>query len=277
MKPLDRPDPAILEKEAVEKYLNADERRQFYCIPKDERFSQLCSILEKPLDTFTPVNDLYFRGKWVQLFHRMFGREKFRLLEIAAGDADIIPRAMACSHPGSSYISANMNEFLNQSMLKKTKGLALDFQLIHDDAANLGDYLRPQSVDMIAFQHGVNDILQAILCGMRGIDTVYTDWMELLLLMIEILKEEVEAGTFAEHTKAPFLKLLTDLSVMQKPGGIMAIHHYMFRLDLDLGYPLELFENLVPMVREWILECGIFEEIRLEGFEPQWWLFLRRR
>ncbi len=130
--------------------------------------------------------------------------------------------------------------------------------------------------DLVAFQHGVNDVIQGILCGRAGIDTVRPDWMEVFPQMIRLVQEGVQAGTLEVHVKPIFLQLLRDLLAMLKLGGVMAMHHYPFQFDLDWGYPVELYEQMIPMVRRWLPDLEGCREIEFEGLDGQWWLFVRR-
>lgn len=257
-------------------YLSDEEYARFQSISEGERSSILQSLLDKPMSDFTVVHDLYFRSKIASLLQKLYNRDKVTVLEAASGDADMVPQALARSNPGSLYITANMNHLLNESLLKKMEGLPLEYRLVDDDAAQILRYVEAESVDCLVFQHGVNDILQGILCGKNGIDTVYADWMAILPQMIRLLQEECAAGTFQQSVRGPFLALMRALMRTLKPGGVAAICHYQFQLDLDWGYPPDLFENLVPMLRGWFSEDAPGEEFQIEGFPSQWWLFLRK-
>ena len=265
----------ILDERAAQ-VLSAEELRGYQSIPAAERQRQLQALLEKPVAQFSAVNEVYFRARWAEVLNLAAPGPDFTLLEIASGDADMIPQTMARACPHSRYVTANMNRLLTESLRRKTRDLPLNVAVIEEDAAGIERHLPAGSVDLIAFQHAVNDVIQAILCDREGVDTIYADWMETLPKMITILQRETEAGTLAEHTKAPFLGLLRSLLRVLRPDGLVVMSHYMFQLDLDWGYPPALWENMIPMAREWVQGLEGCEEVSVEGFDPQWWLFLRK-
>jgi hypothetical protein len=265
----------LLEDSACQ-YLSAREYDDFKSIRKEDAAIQLKNLLERPITNFTVVNEVYFRARWAEVLRLLYHDNDLKLLEVASGDADMIPQVMARTYTDSHYITANMNKLLNISLQDKTKDLSLKMEIIEDDASYIVKYLGPDFVDVIAFQHAINDVIQAILCDREGIDTIYSDWMETLPKMIEILQKETAQNTLEQHAKAPFLGLIRTLLTILKKNGVIAMNHYMFQLDLDWGYPPELFENIVPMTREWLHELEGCEEIFLEGFDPKWWIFLKK-
>lgn len=277
MVPLDSYDKWLpLMKESARLYLNNKELEEFRSIPDNEMGCQLKNLLEKPIANFTAVNDVYFRARWAEVLKILHPGSDLKLLEVATGDADMIPQVMARTHSDSYYITANMNKILNKSLSEKTKDLQLNMHIIEDDAAYIEKYIGRESVDVIAFQHGVNDVIQAILCDREGVDTTYTDWMQTLPKMIEILQREKVQKTLEQHAKTPLLGLMRTLLEVLKKDGIIAINHYMFQLDLDWGYPPDLFEKIVPITREWISELKECKEIAIDGFDSNWWMFLKK-
>lgn len=198
------------------------------------------------------------------------------LLEIASGDADMIPQMMARAYPHSRYITANMNRILTARLREKTRDIPVTVEVIEEDAAGISRHLPAESVDIIAFQHAVNDVLQAILCDQQGVDTIYADWMDTLPKMISILQRETAQNTLEQHVRPAFLSLLGELLKVLKKGGLVVMNHYMFQLDLDWGYPPALWEDLIPIVREWLKTLLGCKEVCFEGFDPHWWVFLQK-
>lgn len=276
MKAIDYFDKKIISLENAKLFLNKRDYEKFCNIREEEREKLLLDILENPIVSWNEVTELYFRWKWASLFNKLYGEKDISLLEIASGDADIIPQTLSVSNQQSKYIAANMNKILNQSLLKKTKGLNINLKLIDDDASKIRNYINGNEVDIIAFQDGVNDVLQAMLCLNENINTVNTDWMECLPKMIELVKREVDNNSFEETLKKLFLNFVNELSYVLKDDGIIDINHYMFELDLQMGYPKEIFENLVPIIRAWLKESNNIHEIFFEDFDNQWWIFLKK-
>ena len=277
MIPLDKYEKwSLLMEESARRYLNRKELKEFSEIPEIEKRDQLKSKLEKPIANFTMVNEVYFRARWAEVLKMLNPQKNLNLLEVASGDADMIPQVMERTHPNSHYITANMNKILNKSLLDKTKDLSLKIEIVEKDAINIGSEIGHEAVDIIAFQHSINDIIQAILCDKEEIDTTYSDWMETLPKMIEILQKETSQNTLEQHAKIPFLRLITELLKVLKKDGVIAMNHYMFQLDLDWGYPPDLFENMIHMTREWIKELEGCKEISFSEFDSNWWIFLKK-
>ncbi len=277
MKPLDNYEKwAPLMEESAKNFLNEEEYKEFMLISEDERNRYLKDILEKPISDFTIINEVYFRARWAQVMKMLHPEADLKLLEVASGDADMIPQVMAHTHPNSSYITANMNKILTKSLLDKTKDIPLKVEVIEDDAMKIDRYIGSEVVDVIAFQHSINDVIQAILCEKEGVDTINSDWMKTLPLMIEILQKEIAKKTLEENTKESFLGLINVLLKVLKKDGIIAMNHYMFQLDLDWGYPADLFENMIPITRKWVNELTGCKEVFYNGFDENWWIFLQK-
>lgn len=277
MIPLDRYEKwsACLDDDAGQ-FLNEAEYQAYRSIAAPEKLRQLKAILEKPIAEFTLVNEVFFRARWAEVLAVAQPGNDLTLLEIASGDADMIPQMMARAYPHSRYITANMNRILTARLREKTRDIPVTVEVIEEDAAGISRHLPAESVDIIAFQHAVNDVLQAILCDQQGVDTIYADWMDTLPKMISILQRETAQNTLEQHVRPAFLSLLGELLKVLKKGGLVVMNHYMFQLDLDWGYPPALWEDLIPIVREWLKTLLGCKEVCFEGFDPHWWVFLQK-
>jgi SAM-dependent methyltransferase len=242
---------------------------------RDRRLARLCAV---PLgsEDFTVVYSLYFRLKWLDAFKRCLPGSGAVVLEVGSGSSTNIPDALNFFDPASVYITVNMNKQLTEGLRRNTARLPVTVKIIEDDANHIRRYLSPDTVDAIVFEHSVNDVLQAILCESRGMDTTNGDWFDMLPEMIRIISGEYRNKTLARSVKAAFLSLVENCLAVLKPGGCLVMSHYMYQYDLDLGYDNALWENIIPTVRPWLRELSVGGEIPAEGFDPQWWLFYRK-
>jgi hypothetical protein len=257
-------------------YLNEPEYQDYLAIPELERLRQLKALLHKPIAQSSAVNEVFFRARWAEVVDLVHLQRPLTLLEIASGETDIIPQMLARSYPNSCYITANMNKILTGRLRAKTRRLPVEIRVIEEDAIAMDRYLPSQSVDLIAFQHAVNDVMQAILCDQAGIDTIDADWMDTLPSMIRIMQREISENSLETHVKPGWLALLGHLSQVLKKDGLMVMNHYMLQLDLDWGYPPGLWENIIPITRNWLNGLAGFKELSFEGFDPRWWLFIQK-
>lgn len=261
------------------RFLFSKEYFNFLASKGDEEIeSGLKHIIESPINYFDFYN-YYYYVMWYKALKNAAGDDTVNVLEIASGDEYMIPQVMDKSfNKESQYVSFNMNKKLTKEFYQKTKGLEVSVLVIEEDAKYIPDYFGPNYFNVVAFQHSINDVIQAILCEKEGIDTIDTDWMKVLPDMIRIMQRELQEGTLEQHAKKEFLNLIASCMDTLNQDGIMIFSHYMFQLDLDLGYPYELWHDMLPMARKWILESGLMlEEIEYEGFDKQWWMFLRKK
>jgi SAM-dependent methyltransferase len=215
----------------------------------------------------------YVSRSWRGLFQLRGAGGPLTLLEIGAGSSAILPGTLAAYNKISHYITINENRALTLAFQRKTRRLRLQIDVIEGDAVNAQDLLPPESVDVLAFEHSMNDILQAILMSEDGVDTARGDWFKLLPRMIARMNTVYRDGQFEAALKAPFMALLRSCIAALKPGGLLALSHYMFRYDLNLGYDPWLWENMLPLVRPWLRELPGGREITLAGYDAQWWFF----
>lgn len=158
------------------KILMPYELKDYNALNPSQREQKLRNICEKPIFDFSVINRLYFRLKWMDVL-KAHGGNSLSLLEIGSGSSDNIPAALAVHDANSIYITANMNRELTRGLRECTSSLPILIRVIEDDAANIKSHLPQDSVDIVAFVHSVNDVLQAMLAEENGIDTSARDWL----------------------------------------------------------------------------------------------------
>ena len=224
------------------------------------------------------LHDAYYVGAWCAVAQHLGGGAALKVLEVASGDVAVVPWGLELYDGGGcSYATANLNKKLTQNFLAKTAALRTAVRVVEDDGANMAQYYAPGSFDVLALQHGVNDIVQTILCEREGMDTVNGDWWENLPQMIRISDEYHRSGRLEDTAKAGFLACMKTCADLVRPGGYLAFNSIVYQYDLDLGYPLDLYESYIPMARRWLLEAGMgLTETTPDGWDRRWWMVLRK-
>jgi hypothetical protein len=234
-------------------------------------------IINKPVTKFDFYN--YYYVMWYKALKNAVGENTVNILEIASGDEDIVPQVMdKLFGKESQYVSFDMNKKLMQELNRKTNGLAISVLVMEEDAKLITDYFGPGYFNMVVFQHSIKNVVQAILCRKEGIDIKDSDWMEVPPDVAKIILGELQEGSLEQHVKKEFLNLISDCMDTLTQNGMMIFSHHMFQLDLDWRYHSELYNDMFLIIRKCILESDLkLEEIEFEGFDKQWWMFLRKK
>lgn len=219
----------------------------------------------------------HLRNKRKDAVSAVHGDGALRLLEIGAGFCDMIPKMMARAYcgPKTKYATINLNEELTAEFKRKTKDLSIDIEVIEDDAKNITEYATPGSFDIIAFEHSANDVIETIIAEKNGIDTVGTNWLEILPPITELVNDAYRNGTFEELVKKEFLQLISACRNALRPGGCLVFAHYPFQYNLDIGLDPDFNEYLLPAISKWITEAGLGKEVSIAGFDSPWWLITK--
>lgn len=242
----------------------------------------LNEIFHKPvvgnIDLTWEMLDLYFVISWIKAFDLLKQDDSLCVLEIASGDVTVVPRAEDMFSKGKgAYVTANLNKELTKNFLNNTKDMRIEIRVVEDNAENLGTYYEAGSFDTIAFQHAVNDIIQTIVAGKVGIDTVNSSWWDIMPAMNQSVSGYYEDNKLYDVASAEFICLIGLCCSLLKDGGFMVFNHTMYQIDLDLGYNYELYQSYIQLTREWISKSGLpLVEVTFNEFDPQWWLFLKK-
>lgn len=221
----------------------------------------------------------YYCFCWIDVFSLIDLPATGTIIEVAPGPNPVVALALDRHSSGRGrYIAANMNQQLTATLRKRLAPLAIDTQIIEDDAAKLSSYLPAKSADAACFNHAVNDMFEYLAAKDRGKDTVNLDWEASYGDLINGLETVYHAGKLESVVKSGFLSAIAATTAAVKPKGNLVLNNYVFQEQLDLGGSLELYGAFIPIVRAWIKETDLqLEETELKEFDTQYWLALTTR
>jgi SAM-dependent methyltransferase len=234
----------------------------------------------KPLDISRPVFNAVLAAQYYEVFEALAPPRNLALYEPCVGGSNpVIVATEAYSRGKAKYLTINLNRKLREELRSTIAHLRMEIRIIEDNAQRALAHLQPDTFDVACFHHAVNDILQTAVSEPRGMDTTAVDWFPSERQMIEWLAEDVKAGRVEQRGKPELMQIVGDACRLVRPGGYLVFDHFNWCKFIGVDwFPWDLFYNLIPMTRRWVAESGLpVQEVKLDGADPQWWMFLQVR
>ena len=269
-----------MEENAAE-ILTGAEREQWERLSENEINKDLESIIFHPVGyklEHWSVFGWFLKTKWLEAMRAANLAAPVSMIELATGSSDNIPRVLAkyYAHPETRYTSVNLNKLLTAEFKRKTGDLPLKIDIIEDAAQKIEDHFGNETADAVIFEHAFNDVAEDMIAKKHGIDTVNSNWFDILPKMIGLTNEAYAGGEYETVLKGGFIRMLRSLLKILKPGSFIISYQFHYQFDLDFGINPAIWTELISTVRRWIKEENIGEEVFFDNFEPNWWLFIRK-
>ena len=261
--------------------LTSDEKLQWEQVSEKEKIEALKNIISYPVGhnlihwfMFT----WFTKTRWIEALQAVNLASPVSMLELATGSGDMIPQVLAkqYSHPHTRYTTVNLNKQLTADFKQRVKDLPIKIDIIEDAAQNIETYFNNKQVDVVIFEHAFNDIAEDIIGKKYGIDTINMSWWDILPKLVELTNDAYSNGTYEAIIKEDFLQMFRSLLKVLKPGSFIISYQFQYQFDLDLGIIPEIWTDLISTVRKWLNEGNIGEEVFFDGFEPNWWMFIKK-
>jgi hypothetical protein len=229
----------------------------------------------KPLDICMPVLNAALAAQYYEILEALRPPRALSVYEPCVGASCPVILATAAYGGGdANYLTINLNRKLREQLHPKVAHLKTKITVIEDNAQKALTHLPPGSFDVACFHHAINDILQTAVSEPRGMDTTAVDWFPNEKQMILWLDEDAKAGRLEQRGKPELMQIIGDATRLVRPGGFLVFDHFNWCRFIGVEwFPWDLFYNLIPMTRRWILESALpLSEVRLAGADPQWWM-----
>ncbi len=277
--------------EMARKIKKSETDRFFFTNEAREEIARLSTVeIESLLQEFTrapmirrdssdmQLSRVYHILCWIEALKKSSISEDATVVEIApgAGTATVTAFDVVSGREGK-YVAFNLNKKLTSDFKTQTEDLNLDIRIIEDDAKNALAYIPKETIDMVAGNHAINDILETIIANKEGLDTIEGDWFEIAPRLIRKYEKAYLNGTLKNLVFEDFIEIMRAIYFTLKPGGYLALNYYVYPVEIDWGGSVPVRSAFVNLARQWISEADLgFETVFLDGFDPKWWGFFRK-
>lgn len=272
-----------IKKGETDRFFFTDEAREEIArLSTDEIESLLQGFTKAPIirrdSSDMQLSRLYHILCWIEVLKKLSIGEDATVVEIAPGAGTSIVTAFDVISTGKGkYVSFNLNKKLTLDFKSQTEDLNLDIRIIEDDAKNALVYMSKETIDMVAGNHAINDILETIIANKEGLDTVEEDYFEIAPRHIREYEKAYLNGTLRNLVFEDFIDIIRAIYLTLKPTGYLVLNYYVYPVEIDLGGSVPVRSAFVNLARQWISEADIgFETVSLDGFDPKWWGFFRK-
>jgi len=209
---------------------------------------------------------------WLRLLRILELPPGASVFELAPGGDDALMRALA-QHDQRAQL-ASLDFSLRTGSEPHAFGAAsLSLRVL---LSHLRERVKVCSVDLIAFRHAVEDIVQAAVAQEDATDP-FSPTQGDRPAPLRALRAYWRSGDLERVVVPQFLEIVKACCVALRPGGQLLFSHQVLDCDLSLGHPLELYADYIPLARRWIATARLpLREIVLNEFDPHWWLCLQR-
>ncbi len=215
---------------------------------------------------------------WIEVLKKFSISQDATVVEIAPGAGTSIVTAFdAISNGKGRYVAFNLNNKLTSDFKAQTEDLNMDIRVIEDDAKNALRYIPKETIDIVAGNHAINDILETIIANREGLDTIEEDYFEVAPRLIREYEKAYINGTLRNLVFEDFIDIMRAIYLALRPTGYLVLNYYVYPVEIDWGGSVSVRSAFVNLARQWITEADLgFETVSLDGFDPKWWGFFRK-
>ncbi len=272
-----------IKKGETDRFFFTDEAREEIArLSTDEIESLLQGFTRAPIihrnSSGMQLSRLYHILCWIKALNKLSISKDATLIEIAPGAGTHIVTAFDVISGGKGkYVAFNLNKKLTLDFKTQTQDLNLDIRIIEDDAKNALVYIPKETIDIVAGNHAINDILETIIANKEGLDTIGEDYFEVAPRLIRKYEKAYLNGTLRNLVFEDFIDIIRAIYFTLKPTGYLVLNYYVYPVEIDWGGSVPVRSAFVNLARQWISEADLgFETVFLDGFDPKWWGFFRK-
>ena len=224
------------------------------------------------------LSHVYFILKWMSLFRVLEIGDDARLVELAPGENPRVLIAFDTVVSGKgSYIAVNLNRKLTSILKGRARSIETAAQFVEDDSRNLTDHVEKNTVDVVALNHAIDNILECLVAEEEGIDTVNAEYMEIFPKLIMRFEAACRSGKLKAIAHEGFMKIVADAFTVLKPNRYLIFYQFVLQEALDAGADMNMRSSLINIARDWILEkYAQSAMLEIDNYDPKRWLILKK-